>query len=546
MLCRNCGRELSETDKFCITCGTPVEQEEQPAVFAEAETPAPVAKRKKNLLIPIVALVAVVGIVAALVLSGVFANPSAKLLKAAANSWKAWSEAAVLDAEDLGWLLEAQEEYSGEYQLWLEDFPELVQLEGFGLRASFDFSQTQRQFGMVLAPTYGYADIVHAQIVLKDNELYIGSQELTKDAYYMIHTDLLGQELNALGAGVPEIESMGFNLFDMVQPMKEAGADTQESIQNLSDVTKNIVEQVQVEKAEGGEIDVNGTALKADAYHVLIPQAAVSAVMDALEPVFLAQDSNDAMMEMYRSMGMDDETLAMMEMSLQEATAMNKESFDEARKVLEELGDLELDVFVSDNYVVAAEFAITYDGVTVDFRIALGGGENYVDNISISGEDQDGEGFLLVSEGDHGAKSGAFTDKTTITIGGDMDTVVTSQLRYAPDAESDNLSWTIGIQDDVENITVDMNGQLTLGVEEFFLRIEELKLAEGDYTLGAFGFEYRLGQYAPQQVDTSNYKVLAEMTSADMNAALNSLMGNAMEWLSWVQQNFPELMSLLM
>lgn len=545
MLCRNCGKELSDSDKFCMACGTPVEQETQNTVAAEAAAAAPVPK-KKNLLIPIVALVAVVGIVAALLLSGVFANPTAKLLKAAANSWNAWSEANVLDEDGLDWLLEGREEYSVAYQLWLEDFPDLVQLEGFGLRASMDFSLSQRRMDMLLAPTYGYADVVHAQLVLKDNELYIGSQELTKDAYYMIRTDLLGQELNLLGADMPEIEGLGFNLFDIMQPMLDVGTDTQESVENLGNVVKTTAEQVQVEKAEGGEIDVNGTAMKADAYHVVIPQSAVSAVMDALEPVILAQIGTDAMMDMYRSAGMDEEILAMMEESLQEATAMYKESLDEARKVLEELGDLKLDVYVSDNYVVAVEFAITHEDVTVDFRIALGGGENYVDNISVSAADQNGEGFLLVSEGDHGAKGGAFTDKTTITVGGDMDTVVTSQLRYAPDAESDNLSWTIGFQDDYENMGVEMHGQMTLAEEKFFLRIEELELVEDDYTLGSFGFEYSFGKYAPQQVDISNYQVLAEMTAADMSNAASSLMSNAMEWLTWVQQNFPELMSLLM
>ncbi len=542
MLCRNCGKELSENDKFCIACGTPVEQEETADVFIEAEVPTPVTKGKNKLLIPIVAIVAVVGIVAALLLSGVFANPTAKLLKAAINSWNAWDEAAVLDKEDLEWLEDAQEAYSGELQLWLEDFPDLKMLEGFGLRGSFDYSLAQRQFGMTLAPTYGAADIVHAQLLLKNNELYIGSEELTTDAYYMIHTDRLGQELAALGVDMSGMENIGFNLFESTEGIQEGSEENLETYEDLVTEAKTIWEQIQVEKAGSGEIDVNGTAMKADTYHVVIPQAAVSALMDALEPVVMSHLNNNAMTEMCRSMNVDAETLAMLEMNLRESTAMYQETFNKVREALEEMGDLELDVFVSDNYLVAVEFAVTYEDVTVDFRVALGGGENYVDNISLSAKDENGEGFLIVSQGDHSAKSGTFTDKTSITLTEDDSEVFGWDLRYAPEAQSDNLSWVIN----AEEVAIEMNGQLTLGEKEFTLRLEELKLEEAGYVLGAFGFEYRMGQYNPQQVDTTNHKVLAEMTTADMTAAANALMTNAMTWLGWVQQNFPELMSMLM
>ena len=546
MFCKKCGRSLTDSDKFCLDCGTPVDQMEEEIVFAQAEAPASVKKSKAKLLIPVVALVAVVGIVAALLLSGVFASDSAKLLEAIANSVAAWNEASVLDEEDLTWLAETREEYSGEMSLWLEDFPEEVLLEGFGIRADFNYSQPKRCFDMTMAPTFGYADIIHAQLVLKDNELYIGSRELTKDTYYMIHTDLLGQEMNALGAGVPELDSMGFNVFDMAETMQESYLDTQESAKNLMEVVKSVQEDVQVEKTGSVEIDVNGVSKKADAYHVLIPQSTVSAILDAAEPIYLAQNGTDGILEMYRSMGMDEETLLMMEEELKEAAAMQKESFDEVRKAIEAMGDLELDMYVSDKLVVAVEFAVTHEDVTVDFRIALGGGENYVDNLSISAEDQDGEGFLIISEGDHGAKNGTFTDKTTMTIGGDTNAVLTSELRYAPEAQSDNLSWTISArEDDVDVMGIEMNGQLTLNDKEFFLRMDELKLDDG-YSAFTFGIEYRFGPYAPDEVDTSNSLVLAEMTDADMAAASTNLMTNAMEWLSWLQENFPELVSMLM
>jgi hypothetical protein len=40
--------------------------------------------------------------------------------------------------------------------------------------------------------------------------------------------------------------------------------------------------------------------------------------------------------------------------------------------------------------------------------------------------------------------------------------------------------------------------------------------------------------------------VLAEMTDSDMTAASSNLMTNAMEWLTWLQENFPEMVSMLM
>ena len=543
MFCKKCGRSLTENDKFCLDCGTPVDQMEEKIVFAQAEAPAPVKKSKAKLLVPVVAVVAVVGIVAALLLSGVFADPTAKLAKAITNSVAAWNEASVLDAEDLAWLVETREEYSGEYQLWLEDFPEVVQMEGFGLRADFNYSQPQRYFDMTLTPTFGYADIIHAKMVLKDNELYIGSQELTKDTYYMIHTDLLGQEMSALG--VPGAEEMGFNLFDMAEKMQKSYLSGREvgleSAQKLVETAKAVQEQIQVEKTGSGEIDVNGANLKADTYHVLIPQSAVSAMLDAVESIGLAQNNLDTMMEMYADMGMDNNALLMMEEELKEAAAMQKESFAQVRKAIEAMGDLELDMYVSDKLVVAVEFSITYEEETVTVWIAIGGGENYVDNITVMAKDQEHEGFVLVSEGDHGAKSGTFTDKTTITLTADATEVLSWELRYAPDGQSNNLFWKINVED----AAIEMNGQLTLGAEEFFLRLDELTVDDG-YTVGSYGVEYRFGKYNPQTVDTSNHLVLAEMTDADMTATSNSLMMNAMEWLTWLQENFPEMVSMLM
>lgn len=541
MFCKKCGRSLTENDKFCLDCGTPVDQMEEEIVFAQAEAPAPVKKSKAKLLIPVVAVVAVVGIVAALLLSGVFADPTAKLLKAITNSVDAWNEASVLDAEDLVWLAETREEYSGEMSLWLEDFPDMVQMEGFGFRANFNYSQPQRYFDMTMAPTFGYADIIHAKMVLKDNELYIGSQELTKDTYYMIHTDLLGRELNALGAGVPELDSIGVNLFDMVETMRQSNVDAQAAMDSLKAVLKSVPEQIQVEKGETGEINVNGVGMEADCYHVVIPQSVVTAVLDAAEPLYLTQNSTEAMLEMYRSMGMDEETLAMMKESMDEALAETMDAFVEARRILAELGDLEMDVYVNNKLVVAVEFPITYEEETVTIWIAIGGGENYVDNITVMAKDQEHEGFVLVSEGDHGAKSGTFTDKTTITLTADATEVLSWELRYASDGQSNNLFWKINVED----AAIEMNGQLTLGAEEFFLRLDELTVDDG-YTVGSYGVEYRFGKYNPQTVDTSNHLVLAEMTDADMTATSNSLMMNAMEWLTWLQENFPEMVSMLM
>ena len=47
MVCKRCGAELKETDKFCGVCGEPVGEEKKPTPIVENSTPQP-AKHDEN------------------------------------------------------------------------------------------------------------------------------------------------------------------------------------------------------------------------------------------------------------------------------------------------------------------------------------------------------------------------------------------------------------------------------------------------------------------------------------------------------------------
>ena len=96
-ICKNCGAQLPENGGFCAACGTPAENNAQPAYAAQPQfpqqsyaVPQPVAEEKKPnkniIIIGAVALVAIIAIVA--VIAGVAGAGYKKPLKALAESYE--------------------------------------------------------------------------------------------------------------------------------------------------------------------------------------------------------------------------------------------------------------------------------------------------------------------------------------------------------------------------------------------------------------------------------------------------------------------------
>ena len=182
MFCSNCGKQLADNVKFCTGCGTPIEapvvQDAVPAqkkaapVFKAPAAPAP-KKGGKGFVLPII--IAAVVLVAALVLAlvtGLFTSDKAKLAKALAKSAKSYQEAS--------YQVELPEVYnedkdmvcSQSVSVWVDSLPAMPEIEGMGVQLDMDVNIPGRETQMIATARYGAADIISAEVLLADAELY--------------------------------------------------------------------------------------------------------------------------------------------------------------------------------------------------------------------------------------------------------------------------------------------------------------------------------------------------------------------------------------
>ena len=532
MVCKVCGRELADTDRFCIECGTVVQAQIQDY------TGRTTVKRKKKLWVPILAVIVALVIAAAALLPGILIGDAAKLLKAAFKSWNAWRECSVMDLQAVAELAE-QREFTGEYQLWLEDLPEQAQLEGFGIRAALDFSRPQDRFGLVLAPTYGYADLLQAKMLLQGKEMYLGSPELSKDVWYLLHADRLSQDLQALGYDTTKIDTVCNNAVLFWRSLKNVAANTLTAVGNLGNTVLEYKDQLSVTDGGKEEIQVNGNSLKAQRYEIVIPKQVVSAVVDVAEKLYLDQNSSQMLLELCRSLDMGRKDLETLENDLLNAEDRHEAVFERIRKAVEAQGDMNLQVHISGGYLVRLAFSLKVENAVVDVAAELGGGKYYVDDLSVKASTADIKLLELTSKGSHRAKDGVYTDRSRLTVLGNE--IFLWDLRYVQASDRDDFSWTVHLGD----TSIKMDGWVNPGKHEFAVHLSEINLVKAGQDLGTCGMELRLGLYLPEQMDTSNHIVLSEMTKEARTAASLDVMGNITEWLGWVRENFPELVSML-
>lgn len=535
MKCSKCGAELRPGAKFCPHCGevnenagAPSEQAAPSAYSPQQGGPAGGKRRGTGLIVlGAVAVVAVAAVVIVAV-SGLFASPKDKVEKAFQKTAEAYAEMEkAMGMPDLNQLRERQS-VSQRMSLELASLNEelvgydLSFLKGLGLRMETDWDGAGRKLASELAAYWDGEDLLNAQMLVEDNLLYLSVPQFTDGELYGADTTTLGADLADL-TGESELEDLSFNLFDLIDiatPTPEAQAEMEQAMEQAG---KALLEAMEVEKAGSETIDVNGRNVDADVYELLIPQDAMEDYADAVMDTMQTVDYVEVYEELLQAMGMPrDQIDAIM------STMGNpyREISEGVGSLLDELGDLELTAYVSDGYLSA----LVYDHRDVEIGLYLGGGERYVDDLSLE-ISANGNRMLLESSGDHGGKSGVFTDETEFRIqsNGSTDVRITSEFSYEPKAEDNNLFWEISV-DDLGSLNVE--GQMTTTEESLSLVLEDISLRAMGIELVALEAEYSVGPFEGIELSADGAQMIFEMSDSELMELGMDIEANAEDWLT--------------
>lgn len=539
MVCRNCGNEIQDDARFCSRCGALNSPDTGGGLPQGAAAPPPWegpeggGKKKTGLLIGFaVAAVAVIALLA-VVAGGLFASPKQRLERAVVKSFAAYAKAEqALGLPDLNKLTEKRS-VSQRMSLRLIGLNtamagyDLSALEGLGLRFQSDLDGANRKIGMELAAFWDDQELLSVLLAVDDAEVYLASPQFTGGDFYGVNTETLGADLKRMG--VQDVGDVSFNFFDLVDLAAPEG-QAEEMEQAMREANKALFDAVQVEKAGKETISVNQTETKTDVYRVTVPKQAMKDYVNAVTGVLSRTDYVDLYRKMCQAMGVPEDVLEDLldEMEDLDPYGGLAQSLGE---LLDELGDVALTVHVGGGYVSA----VVYGDFAVDsgphLALYLGGGEEYVDNLRLEA-DVDGQKVVIDSSGDHGCKSGVFTDKTTIR---GAFSAVTSEIRYEPGKPQDNLSWKISVPGAG---SLEMAGRLAGGNQSVDLHLDELCLKVLGMELFSVEMDYYVGPCEGQSVTIRSPRLIGEMNGFELMAAALKLQTNAQAWTEDMQTAF--------
>ena len=526
MICRNCGSEIRDDAKFCPHCGAVSGAVSAPS-YAGPE--APVSSSKKGLLI--CGAVVMIGILAAVALwaSGIFSSPRETLEKALTKTISAY--AAVSDAAgvpDLAPLTE-QRDISQRFSLELNSINsalvgyDLSALSGLGVQMGTDLDGEDRKLGISLGAFWGEDDLISCQILADDDELYFSSPQFTGDTAYGVNTETLGADLKEL-TGDDSIEDISFNLFDLLDIIipEDRGQAWKES---LWEANQAVWKAVSVEKQGKETITVNGQSVSAQALRVVIPEKALNKYADVFEDMLSSLDYLGSYQEMLQALGIPQEEIDEIMDQIGDVNPYGELSAS-MREAVKALGDVRLDVYVSGGYVSAVRYEERVQGSTVKAALELGGGENYVDDFTLDFS-VDGNQVQVQSSGDHGGRSGAFTDKTTLRLsaGGMSMGKLTSDWQYDPN--SSDLQWELSVDGAG---SLEMNGRLTMGEDSIDLQLDDASLRVMGLELCSFAVDYCVGPCQGVDLSRPSLRLIGEMNMLELMTLASDLESRANAW----------------
>ena len=579
MVCKTCGSQLTEHDKFCRYCGTTVEAAPQQSAPVYAPQPqstyipqaqanyapqpeapqqpktkgahlkkpsAPKKGGKKGLIIggSVAAAVLVIALVAVLIITG---NPAVQVGTAFKNTagtfakigevWHAEEAAAIGKQEAVSITADIQLDTTGRSMMYDmvgyyysdEEIDAFCQtISGLGVRLDMDVDLENHEMGILTSVHKGSADLVTAMASAEGSMIYVGLPDFLDD-FYGLNTETAMADLEAMGADLGEAAQISFNLFDLIDIVKSYSPDTEELEAELTAVLTDAVKDIEIEKEGKKTFKVGGESLKCKAYTVTIPQDTLEEVLDVI--VDASETDPEAMLkELCRAIGLSDYMTEELLYELRDS--FSSTDYSELYEVLDMLEDIELTVYVKSGKVAGIVYEKKIDGSKLALTFGIGG-DHYGDVFEIEAK-IDGEKLTVKFEGDHTARDGVFTDKATIKVD---DEKVTMTTKYDP--KSGDLSVKLGDEEAsfrLEGIYLVDESKYTLDVDEFSM------VLEGEEQL-SISMLYEVGTYE-KRVKVSDAKLLSRMGQEDIMQIASEVENNAAAWALGLVAKYPELMEL--
>lgn len=566
MYCKQCGNLLKDTDQFCWACGADMPTA-APAANESAAQEAPVnpvyaqpvwtppvqasAKKKEKKpgkkWVPFAVIGGAVAAIAAIVLTlfftGVFDSDSVRVFKAIGRTGKAFEASGeALGMPDLQYIQE-EKAYSLEFGFVLNELRGYEEFCGLGISAAMNYSLPGKKLGMSLVPSYGSMDILNVEMKVDDDMFYLGAPEITGKTFYSVNTETLIADLANLGGDMEGFEDVRINLFELMQIIDENMMYSKEDQEKIGEAVVELLKSIEAEKVGSEEISVNGNDVECDEYEVVVKKEALMDFFEGLVDVAMNKDMTVLINEICKSLNLPKELVNQMTGSLQSLDT--EDLLDSMEDALDEFGDIEMTFYLDDGYVMAIVYEIEVEGSEIEFEVNIGGGDNYVDDLSVS-MSANGTTMKLESTGNHTGKNGKFTDETKLYVknANMKQTILTSSMTFDSKKSGDNFQWTMDMEE-MAGLVIDVSGNVSYDSKSMTMDLDEVSFSQYGDDMIAFSLYYKLGKY------TDNIKVnksveLLKLSENEIMEEFEKLSGNIEEWAMGLAEKAPELLELIL
>ncbi len=556
MFCPNCGNEIPEDSKFCVSCGSTLEET---STEVPAEAPAPVTaapkKRKKGLiaLIAAVAVVALAGSAAAIILN----RPEVKVPMAISKSSQAFTDAySDMGLADTVSFLQTEKACTTTTTLTYNEINSLLNsqlgvdlsaFQGLGIQTGTTVSLEDRVLSSSLALIHKDTALLQAEYGLDDSVLWVGVPTLIGDRLG-IDTAQLGQTLTDMGLDMDGMETLGFNVFDLLLLMEDI-KPTQQIRDAFDDAAETLYASAQITSTGKQTVTVNGQSLSCTGYTLTFTEAALCAYLDAIsEPMQAYYDQVLAVVEeLICSVGAPEDVVAEALYEIRSAGSIT-DIIEPLKEAVAELGDVELALCLKGGYVRSVVYTRQIEEETLTLSLELGGDGEYTDLWSFTVQMGELGSVTLTSSGDHAGKSGTYTDTTELTVNAEgMDSVcICLESSYALKASGDNFSFALSVDggEYIGTVCLRGTGQLTLEKNAFAIELGDLSLEAMNMKLISLGLSYSVREYTPADGQTE-VRLINELTDTDMMSLLQEAYGNLPALQESLTEIFPDLEDML-